>query len=119
MGKTPQTIDDLFELARTDPEALERYRQKQVQEIISQAPPYMRNRLRGLQFTIDAYRRSHSNPLAVCIHISRLMHDSFDELQDLLNSMLEPGAEQHRQTRSARIIRFPSRTRRRSPETSN
>lgn len=110
MTNKPDTIDELFDLARTDPEALEVYRQEQISEIIAQAPPYMRKRLEGLQFTIDAHRRTHHNPLAVCIEISKMMHESFSELRGLLNILAEGGdlpdtEPQH----SATIIPFPAR----------
>lgn len=78
-------FDTLKEIAEKDPEALECYRQHLISSAIMDAPTDSRARLRGLQFQIDCQRRLQSTPLAACIKISGMMHDSFYQLTGLLN----------------------------------
>ena len=104
-------FDDLLNLA-ADPQQLETYRQNEIQSIINQAPEYMRARLQGLQFQIDAHRELHDNsPLGSCLQLSKMMHDSFTKLQDSLNEAAQdtrntaPLIEENKQ--GATIIPFP------------
>ena len=86
-----RSVDELIELAANDPEALERYRQQQIEEILLRAPAYLQQRLRGLQFKIDAQRQIHKTPMGACIQISNMMHDSFTEMQELLQELSTKG----------------------------
>lgn len=80
------SFDELLELAKTNPEALEVYRQKQIEKVISEAPEENQHRLRGLQFQIDAQRKIHSDsPMGATIAISKMMHESFAGLREHLN----------------------------------
>jgi hypothetical protein len=82
------SFNHLLKLAQEDPEALEKFRQEQVELIISQAPIKNQRRLRGLQFQIDAQRALHINsPMGACLKISQMMHDSLDELCSWLNKI--------------------------------
>lgn len=81
-------FDRLVKLAKEDPEALERFRLEQVENLIEQAPEAYQPRLRGLQFQIDAQRRIHKDsPMGSCMKISQMMHESFAELRTWLNAI--------------------------------
>ena len=86
-------FDTLKELAEQDPKALEDLRQQFVDELIASASPDIQRRLRGIQFQIDAQRRIHKNPMAACIKLSAMMHESFSELRYLLNDVAGQGPE--------------------------
>lgn len=81
-------FDTLMNLAKEDPEALEQLRNQLSQQLIESAPEGVKQRLRGLQFQIDARRNLASNPTAACVSISRMMHESFSRLQSALNAPL-------------------------------
>ena len=82
------SFDDLLKLAQENPEALEKFRLEQVELIISQAPIKNQQRLRGLQFQIDAQRALHINsPMGACLKMSQMMHNSFDELRTWLDKI--------------------------------
>lgn len=80
----------LERMAKEDPEALEQLRLAHVEAIIAEAGVANERRLRGLQFQIDAIRRGSSNPMAACIRISKLMHDSLIDLNSVLQSEETP-----------------------------
>ncbi len=82
-------FDTLVNLARRDPEALERLRRQEVETVISRAPPHLQRRLRGLQFQIDSQIRLQGSSLGACIKISQMMHESFAQLRCLLNQLAE------------------------------
>ncbi|NIB43012.1 DUF3135 domain-containing protein [Pseudomaricurvus alkylphenolicus] len=110
-SKLDKKFDDLMELAQQDPEALERYRQQKIQSLIENSPEYVRRRLLGLQFQIDAHRQLHNNPMGSCIKLTQMMHDSFDQMRELLNKLsgdrqrLQPP---QKQKNSAKILPFPT-----------
>lgn len=74
-------------LARDDPEAFERRRQQEIEAVIAQARPEHQQRLRGLQFRIDAERRRSSSPIGACVRINKLMWESFGELRQSLQDL--------------------------------
>ncbi|MBA53628.1 MAG: hypothetical protein CMK89_04170 [Pseudomonadales bacterium] len=78
-------FDKLREMAQRDPEALERLRVELCDRLIQEAPEKYRRKLRGLQFRVDMERRRAKSPMAACIAISGMMHDSFDRLRQTLN----------------------------------
>lgn len=78
--------DRLLELAKNDPEGLERIRQEACEALIGEAPQRLQRRLRGLQFQIDMQRRRSKTPLDACIRISEMMHDSVWSLRTALNN---------------------------------
>ncbi|MAZ88899.1 MAG: hypothetical protein CL693_14810 [Cellvibrionaceae bacterium] len=111
MKFTPQKFDELLELAQSDPEALERYRQQQIELTLSEAPECIRARLEGLQFQIDAQRSLHHNPMGTCIKLSQMMQDSFQQLQAMLErltdgSLLDNIAPPKQPQKSAKILPF-------------
>ena len=78
-------FDELLRLAEKNPERLEALRAEMCEQLILDAPAEYRRRLRGLQFQIDMERQKASTPMAACIKISEMMHDSFGRLRDALN----------------------------------
>jgi hypothetical protein len=110
------SFDKLVRLAKEDPKALEALRQTQVEKLINNAPEALRQRLRGIQFQIDAHRQLHaSSPMGSCLKISELMHESFADLRSWLNKMagtndpLRDLAQEsnRRETKEADILAFP------------
>jgi hypothetical protein len=77
--------EELIRLAKQDPEALEALRLREVESVIQGAPPSLQKRLRGLQFQIDAKRRTSKSALGACMAISHMMLDSVYALNDALN----------------------------------
>ncbi len=81
-------FDELLTLAQEDPDALEALRQEHVNAIINGADTSHQQRLKGLQFQIDAQRAIHKDsPMGSCMKISQLMHESFAELRGQLNQL--------------------------------
>ena len=62
-------------LAQNDPPAFEAKRLSMIEALIDEAPPELRQRLRGLQWRIDMERERCSTPLQACIRISNMMWD--------------------------------------------
>ena len=78
-------FEKLQALAKNDPDKLEQLRIQWCEQIIHEAPSEYRRKLRGLQFRIDMERRKAKSPMAACISLSGMMHDSFDRLRYALN----------------------------------
>jgi len=79
-------FDYLSKLYQTDPEKFEEFRKQEIDKIIESAPDKSKKRLQGLQFQIDAKREIHKNSsLGACIAISKMMHESFENLRYHLN----------------------------------
>lgn len=79
-------IDRLIELATKNPEALEQFRQQQIDELIESAPSHTQRRLRGLQFQIDCKRKLHKDsPMGSCMAITEMMMDSLQQLNEALH----------------------------------
>ena len=62
-------------LAKTDPERLERERREAIETVIASAPEHIQQRLRGLQWRIDIERSRADNPLSACIRLNKMMAD--------------------------------------------
>jgi hypothetical protein len=77
-------FDTLRYLAEHDPERLERLRATLTEMLIARSPEESRQRLRGLQFQINARIRLAPNPVAACIAVSSMMHETLDQLQRTL-----------------------------------
>lgn len=95
----------LFELAKSNPEELEKIRLQEVDQLIKRAPEHLKARLRGLQFQIDCKRKIHSTPLGSCIEISKMMLDSVYALNEALHGR-DTVSLQKRQTGT--VVEFPS-----------
>lgn len=80
-------FDRMMKMAKDDPEAFERLRQKMIDEVINEAPEANKRRLIGLQWRVDQERRLAKNPLNACIRISDLMWESVTGEGGLLESL--------------------------------
>lgn len=78
-------FDVLLEMAEKRPEQLEALRSELVEAVISSAREDCQRRLRGLQFQIDSTRRTAGSPMAACLRISQMMHESLNNLRECLN----------------------------------
>ncbi len=79
------SFDRLRYLAEQRPEELEQLRLEYCQRLIDNAPEHFRRKLAGLLFKINMETRRSKNSIHSCIKLSRMMMESFSELQDALN----------------------------------
>jgi hypothetical protein len=105
VNKVLPSFECLQEMAIQDPEALERLRQQHVAAAIKTAPEEYRSRLEGLQFQIDGQRRVSKNPMASCINISKMMHESLHKLRGFIDGANEDKGAQ--QEDKAIVLSFP------------
>lgn len=111
MSITLPEFDTLREMAQRDPEGLERLRVELCDQLIQSAPEAYRRKLRGLQFRVDMERRRAKSPMAACIAISAMMHDSFDQLRQALNeaagnATTVAGTSRHDGATAAKVLPF-------------
>ncbi len=107
-------FDTLQRMAEDNPKELEILRKQLSQQVIDAAPDRIKKRLHGLQFQIDAQCAMSHNPLAACIKLSAMMHESLASLRDLLNevagqNMMQPQLAESEITQSAQVIPFRPR----------
>ena len=93
---TELDFDMAMELARTDPEAFEQYRQDVIDALIARAPERSRQQLRRLQWRIDQERKRAPNPTAACVKLYRMMWDSFAGECGLIDTMRNAHNSPHR-----------------------
>lgn len=105
MTKAWPSFDELKTLAEQSPEALEDFRSRQIEALIAQAPAQTQRRLRGLQFQINCQLQKHKTPMASCIAISKMMHESLLRLNSALNGGAD--AKQTLDTQRDNILPFP------------
>jgi Protein of unknown function (DUF3135) len=104
-NRTLPEFSVLLALARSDPRALERLRERLTNDVIRHArSPALRRRLRGLKFRIDMERRRARDPLQACIRLSAMMHRSFADLHAVLTA---PDRYRSRTRRVAQVLAFP------------
>jgi Protein of unknown function (DUF3135). len=97
-----------MELAKRDPDGLERLRIQQINQLIESAPEHLKARLKGLQFQIDCKRRLHNkSPLGSCIEISRMMMDSLLSLNETLQSLYIDEGHTKPPHNNAMVLTFP------------
>ncbi len=106
MNKPLPSFEKLRELAEKDPEALERLREEHIKHLIDNAPQQYRHRLEGLQFQIDGQRRLAKSPMAACLKISKMMHDSLHQLKDFVDGAQDANREPIPAYEPARILSF-------------
>ncbi|MCH9675513.1 MAG: DUF3135 domain-containing protein [Gammaproteobacteria bacterium] len=114
-GETPTAeafdFDGWLNLARRDPDALEKRRRREIKRLISQAPVELRPRLEGLQWQIDIIRDRADTPLGACVEISEMMWDQILGPNGLVTSLCTLSDEEQTEPReSAAIIAFPTRS---------
>lgn len=106
----PFDFDTWATLAKEDAAAFERRRKELLEQFIAQAPQHMQERLRRLQWRIDAERRRHKHPLKSCMALHAMMWESMygsGGLLEALNSLRDPLLGQsQRPARSGDILPF-------------
>ncbi|MDX1251807.1 MAG: DUF3135 domain-containing protein [Gammaproteobacteria bacterium] len=112
---SPFDFDEWTTLAKTDPEAFARRRREAIEKLIASAPPTRQQRLRGLQWSIDAELQTCRTPLQACMRIFDRMWDSvygahglLDALKALGNPPLFPVPENQssKPAESAKVLPF-------------
>ncbi|XKH01025.1 DUF3135 domain-containing protein [Marinobacter nauticus] len=78
------TFDELRELAQRDPTGFEVLRAELIEDFIQRSPEPSQRRLRGLQFVIDARRRTAGSPMKAMMLIQTMMYESLYSLQQAL-----------------------------------
>lgn len=95
MTKKFNEIEDDFDfekwslLASKDPEAFEQYRERVINEFITDLPEEKQQRMRCLQWRVDSVRRLSKTPMAACIEISKMMWDSIKGEHGLMDALHE------------------------------
>jgi len=79
--------ESLSALALNDPKAFELLRQELVDRLIENAPARLKPRLLGIQFRVDGLRRLSKTALGSTVRISKLMWESFYNLNNALNDL--------------------------------
>ncbi|MGB5277525.1 MAG: DUF3135 domain-containing protein [Gammaproteobacteria bacterium] len=103
-------FDVAMELARTDPEAFEQYRQNVIEALIARSAERNRQQLRCLQWRIDKERERAATPFAACIKLYRMMWESFAGKRGLIDSLHHANhtpQRNERQRPEAKVIAFP------------
>jgi len=106
MNQVLPSFETLLNMAQQDPEALERLREQHVTAAINSAPEAYRQRLAGLQFQIDGVRRTSKSPMASCMNISKMMHDSLQTLKTFIDESDTPIEASPME--AAKVLAFPS-----------
>ncbi len=101
------SVDELIQLAKSDPEQLERLRKREIESIIDSAPESTQRRLRGLQFQIDCKRKLHPKGMGACMAITTMMFDSLQKLNEVLHND-QYALETVATTGQAAVIKFPA-----------
>ncbi|MGQ9686732.1 MAG: DUF3135 domain-containing protein [Thiobacillaceae bacterium] len=103
-------FDTWATLAKEDAAAFERRREELLQQFIAQAPQHLQERLRRLQWRIDAERRRYKHPLKSCMALHAMMWESMygsGGLLEALNRLRDPFAAKPQQThKSGDILPF-------------
>lgn len=90
MANQLPSFDVLMDLAQNNPEQLEDIRNLLSKEIIQDASPRIRHKLEGIIFKVDMERQRSKTPLQSCIRIAALMHDSFNQMREELDTLFQP-----------------------------
>lgn len=101
-------VDTLMEIAKNDPDKLDRIKQAAVDDLIQSADPQHQQRLRGLQWQVDVELKMSKNPLDGCIRISELMHEKLWELRAALQDQAQGDFEPMYEEMNAKILPFSS-----------
>ena len=118
MNNTNETydFDRWSKLANNDPQAFEDRRQKLIDDFILELPEDKQHRMRCLQWRVDSVRRISKTPMAACIAISRMMWESIEGengLLDSLNSLVKitrfDGTAPTYKPTVAAILKFPQK----------
>lgn len=80
-------FDFLLDLAKNHPEELDALHRRCNRQFIDAAPDHMKRRLYGLLFQIDMEKRRSKNSTQCCINLSKLMMNSFVDLQTAITNL--------------------------------
>ncbi len=83
------SFDVLMDLAQNNPEQLEKMRNTLSEEIIQNASPRARNKLKGIIFKVNMERRRSKTPMHSCIRIAALMQASYGQMREKLDLLLQ------------------------------
>jgi hypothetical protein len=108
MQKPLPSFERMLDMAKNNPDALEQLRLEMVRDAINAAPEDYRQRLHGLQFQIDGQRLVSKNPMQACLEISRMMHNSLQDLKTYIDGHTGEKDLPETQTQPAKILNFPS-----------
>ncbi|MFT5594637.1 MAG: hypothetical protein ACI8SR_003029 [Oceanicoccus sp.] len=109
MQKPLPSFERMLDMAKNDPDALELLRLEMVRDAINAAPESYRQRLHGLQFQIDGQRLVSKNPMHACLEISRMMHESLQQLKTYIDGHTgERPVSEGQIAEPAKILNFPS-----------
>ena len=110
-------FDVLVDMARNDPQRLEKLRRKLTQNVIAgAATEQKRKRLEGLQFRVDLERRRARSPLAATIKISEMMCHSLADLHRSMVTPLVADDDGEPPQTNASVLEFPGKSRGQSPD---
>ena len=102
-------VDTLMEIAKNDPDALDRIKQEAVDDLINSAAEKDQQRLRGLQWQVDMELKKSKNPMEGCIKVSEMMHEKLWELRAALQNQEEGEFEPYfEEDLNAEILPFRS-----------
>lgn len=90
MASQLPSFDVLMDLAQHHPDQLEDIRRTLSEEIIRDASPRIRPKLEGINFKVDMERQRSRTPLQSCIRITALMHESFNQMREELDTLFQP-----------------------------
>lgn len=80
-------FDTLRDLARENPEELEKLRMALCQKVIDEAPSHAKPRLEGLLFQINARRSLAKSEMESAKELSSMMNHSLKRMQDMLRDL--------------------------------
>lgn len=80
-------FDKWRKLAQESPEQFETARQEAINNLITDAPTSMQDRLQALQWRIDMERKRSKDPLVSCQRVFNMMWDSVYGDNGLLNAL--------------------------------
>jgi len=85
INKRAFVFDEWKALAETNPEAFEFIRQRMIESLIAEAEDS--ERLKCLQWRIDAERKRSKTPMSACVRLSSMMLDSVYGEHGLANAL--------------------------------
>lgn len=104
----PFDFDNWATLARRDPQAFEKQRNRVLEAAILSAPAARQPQLRRTQWKLDQIRRNSATPLAACLHMQRLLWEKVAGENGLLECLQRLAGQDNGGTprRSAKILPF-------------
>jgi len=94
-------FDTWADLAKRDPAAFEEARRLVVERLIAACRD--QERLRRLQWRIDAERHRAKTPLKACLRLSSMMWETFADLRGALNRLTDSPVKARREIRLVSI----------------